>query len=123
MENPKEEKLYTTIFADGSVILQNYWMQFPDGTGKWYWNEEIRGGVVAWTEIPEGGYKTHKWYRLPDWELRDLIIEAEQFHAFEKFNGLDDRILNAYLIDKGFASFESIADEELRSYYNGYECK
>ena len=73
MNNPKVEGNYTTIFKDGSVVLENYWIIFPDGHGKWYWDEDIRGGVVAWSNIPEGGYIRHPFYKLPDWEMDDII--------------------------------------------------
>ena len=73
MENPTKGGYYTTVFYDGSIIHENLWMVFPDGTGKWYWNESDRGNIVAWFPIPEGGYKYHKWYKLPDWELEELL--------------------------------------------------
>lgn len=122
MKNPTIEKNYTTIFADGSIIYENPWLIFPDGTGKWYWNEESRGGVIAWNEIPKGGYKYHKWYRIPDWELRELIMDAEKYAAVEIFNGVNETYLNLYLTEQGLDSYESLADAYLDSYYKDYKC-
>ena len=84
MENPKVEKNYTTIFHDGSVIYENPWLIFPDGHGKWYWDEDIRGGVVAWNEIPEGGYIKHRYYKIPSWELYDLIEDAASYEIINQ---------------------------------------
>ena len=122
MINPVKQGNYTTIFADGSVILENPWLIFPDGHGKWYWNEDARGGIVAWIDIPEGGYKYHKKYVLPDWELRDLAIAANKYEVLEKFDDpLNNKRLNEFLIDQGFVSFEQMVDEEIKNYWCGYE--
>ena len=122
MVNPVKQGNYTTIFADGSVILENPWIVFPDGHGKWYWNEDARGEIVAWIDIPEGGYKYHKKYALPDWELRDLAIAANKYEILEKFDDpLNNKRLNEFLIDQGFISFEQMVDEEIKDYWCGYE--
>ena len=76
MENPTKEGYYTTVFRDGSIIHSNLWMVFPDGHGKWYWNEEARGGIIAWFPIPEGGYNFHNWYKLPDYKLKDAMMDS-----------------------------------------------
>lgn len=121
MENPKVAKNYTTIFRDGSVIHENPWLMFPDGHGKWYWDEEVRSGVVAWTEIPEGGYKYHKFYRLPDWELRELVEQAKRAEAYEMYADDISKILNAYLMKQGFSTYVNMADFEIDTYYKRYK--
>lgn len=127
MENPKVAKNYTTIFRDGSVIHENPWFIFPDGHGKWYWNEEVRGGVVAWTEIPEGGYKYHKFYRLPDWELRELLEAQHLINALDKADAYDFKMYNKaisdYLNGLNCKSFAEAIQNDLNTYYAGYECK
>jgi hypothetical protein len=60
MNNPTKEANYITIFKDGSIIYGNPWLMFEDGHGKWYWNEECRGGVVAWYETEE---ELDKWIK------------------------------------------------------------
>lgn len=126
MTNPTKEANYTTIFADGSVILENPWLIRPDGTGKWYWNEEPRGGVVAWNEIPEGGYKYHKYYKLPDWELRDLVIQSLTLEALSEA-GIDNwewynQAIKDYCDYFHVNSIEELAERDLtEAYYKGYE--
>jgi len=82
MENPTKTGKYTTIFADGSVILENFFM---GNLNKWYWNEEASGGIVAWTNLPEGGYKKHNWYKIPDYELRELVVATAKYEAIEQY--------------------------------------
>ena len=127
MNNPTVEKNYTTVFRDGSIIHENPWIM-PMGKGKWYWNEEARGGVVAWFEIPEGGYKYPKKYLLPSFELRDLLIDANKLDAIDQA-GLTSSMmyyeaLERYLDSQGhYDNFEDLANDQIEGYYKGYEYK
>lgn len=125
MENPKKPRNYTTIFRDGSVINENPWLILPDGHGKWYWDEEMRGGVVAWTEIPEGGYKYHKFYRLPDWELRELLGAQHLISALDNADAYDlkryNKAISDYLDSLNCESFAEVVQNDLDTYYAGYE--
>ena len=122
MENPKAEGNYTTIFKDGTIILSNYWMQFPDGHGKWYWNEDIRGGVIHWFK-PEEEYETHSYYKLPDWELRELVEQAKRAEAYEMYADDVSKILRAYLMKQGFSTYKNMADSEMDTYYKRYKIR
>ena len=128
MENPKAEGNYTTIFADGSVILENHWIDFGDGHGKWYWNETFRGGVIAWNEIPEGGYKYHRRYKIPEWELRELvrsefICEALEQAGVQQWEGYDKAIKD-YCDHYYYSNIDQIVDDEIiNGYYKGFEVK
>ena len=122
MQDPKETGNYTTIFKDGTIILSNYWMQFPDGYGKWYWNEDIRGGVIHWFK-PEEEYETHTYYKLPDWELRELVEQAKRAEAYEMYVDDTNKILNAYLMKKGFSTYTNMADYEIDLYYKRYKIR
>jgi hypothetical protein len=128
MNNPTVEGNYTTIFKDGSIIYENPWMIRKDGTGKWYWNEDVRGGVVAWNKIPEGGYKFHTNYRLPDWELHELVYAQLTLEALEH-GGVDDwewysESIKDYCNSCHADSIEDIVKEELETgYYSGYKMK
>lgn len=122
MENPKAEGNYTTIFKDGTIILSNYWMQFPDGNGKWYWNEDIRGGVIHWFK-PEEEYETHLYYKLPDWELRELIEQAKRAEAYEMYADDVSKMLLAYLMKQGFSTYANMADFEIDTYYKRYKIR
>ena len=122
--NPIAEGEYTTIFADGSIIYYNPWIMFNDGTGKWYWNEECRGGVIHWFK-PEQKYKFHDWYKIPDVELYGLIAAEKMYEACEKY--LDEEDINKakfiYLTDNNCCSFREFVDKELEDYYNSYKIK
>ena len=126
MENPTKEANYTTIFADGSIIYENPWLVFPDGHGKWYWDEETRGGVIAWNEIPKGGYKFHKFYKLPDWELQDLLYAAYHFYALQK-GGVDNWEWYGVSIDdfckaEHINSIDELVEQDLiEGYFAGYQ--
>ena len=127
MENPIKEGNYTTIFADGSVIYENPWLILPNGKGKWYWNEECRGGVVAWNEIPEGGYKFHRWYKLPEEELEELLEAWHLVNALDKAGAYDYEIYNQamrdYLDSMDCETFQEVIRNDLATYYAGYEVK
>lgn len=128
MNNPTKEGNYTTIFRDGSVILENPWLIRPDGNGKWYWNEECRGGVIAWNEIPEGGYNRHKWYKLSEDDLYDLIYSDLTISAL-----MDAGIENEPIYDWAIKIFcnthnvdtiTALVEREMNTgYYSGYEIK
>ncbi len=121
MQNPEVEGNYTTIFKDGSIILNNYWMIFPDdGHGKWYWNEDIRGGVIHWFK-PEEEYETHLYYKLPDWELRELVEQAKRAEAYEMYADDVSKMLRAYLMKQGFSTYANMADFEIDTYYKKYK--
>jgi len=123
MNNPTEEGIYTTIFKDGTIIHYNYWMMFEDGKGKWYWNSTVSGGVIHWFK-PEENYEMHTYYRLPDWELRELIEQAKRAEAYETYADDIDKILQAFLIEQGFSTYEDMANYEMNAgYYKGYEIK
>ena len=125
MENPTKQGNYTTIFRDGSVILENPWLIMQSGKGKWYWDEECRGGVIAWNEIPEGGYKPHKWYKLPEEELRELVLASLTLGALEDA-GVDnwkyyDQAIKDYCSHYYAKSIKELADSEINcGYYSGY---
>lgn len=127
MNNPTKEGMYTTIFADGSVILDNLWLMFQDGHGKWYWNETCRGGVVAWNEIPEGGYKLHKWYQLPEEELKELLEAQHLVNALDKtgaYNyGIYNQAVRYYLDSINCETFQDAIRNDLNTYYSGYIIK
>ena len=120
MENPIKEGNYTTIFKDGSIVLENPWLIKADGKGKWYWDEDIRGGVIHWFK-PTVKYEEHKYYKLPDWELEELIIHAEQYCAMEQFHAVDKKFLDAYLMTQGFPSYKAMAKQQMKTYYDGYK--
>lgn len=121
MKNPTKEGNYTTIFKDGSIIHENPWLIFPDGHGKWYWNEECRGGVVAWNEIPEGGYNFHRWYRLPEDELRELLFAAAISEALTRVDIDYYDAIEDYCSSHKVQSIEELINAEM-AYYSGYEC-
>lgn len=125
MENPKKPGNYTTIFHDGSVIHENLWLMFPNEHGKWYWDEEARGGVVAWTEIPEDGYKFHRWYKLPEEELEELLEARHLVNALDKADAYDLKIynkaINDYLDGLNCESVAEVVQNDLDTYYAGYE--
>ena len=126
MENPTKQGNYTTIFADGSIVYENPWLMFSDGHGKWYWNEKCRGGIVAWNEIPEGGYKFHRWYKLPEHELKELVMSQLTLEALEEagvrnWPGYSTAFKN--YCDHYYAEcIEQMAENEMKDgYYAGYE--
>lgn len=107
LENPTEPGFYTTIFKDGSIIHYNEWINIDTPYhpgGKWYWNEDLRGGVIHWFK-PQEEYIQHKWYKLPDWELRDLIKESLRFEYVnhERLNEIAQKYLDTYY--KGYEIF------------------
>ena len=123
MSNPTEEGTYTTIFKDGTIIHYNYWMMFEDGKGKWYWNSTVNGGVIHWFK-PGEDYIMHKNYKLPDWELREILAASFKYEAIKEFCDKREKIFTSYLIEHGFDSFEKMADNEMNAgYYKGYEIK
>lgn len=113
MKNPTVEKNYTTIFADGSIIHENPWLMFDDGHGKWYWDEEIRGGVIAWNEIPEGGYNYHHEYKIPDWELEGLLKQTIKFQILENKN-----MIQHFTDKEWFEKEQKEYFKEIIKYYN-----
>lgn len=123
MDNPVKEGTYTTIFADGSIILYNQWMMFDNPSlNKWYFNELPRGGVIHWFEPPEDKYKEHKWYKLPDWEVRELLKNALKYEAVDTYASDTELIGNA--IDRytaHYGAINSMVEQELEKYYKGYE--
>ena len=125
MNNPTKEGNYTTIFADGSIVYENPWLMFSDGHGKWYWNEECRGGVVAWNEIPEGGYKFHRWYKIPEDELIELLEAQHLVNALDKADAYNYEIYNKairdYLDSIDCETFSAAIRKDLDTYYAGYE--
>lgn len=127
MENPTKEGNYTTVFRDGSIIHENPWMIFNDGHGKWYWNEEVRGGVVVWFEIPKGGYNFHRFYRLPEWELRELLEAQHLVNALDNADAYNHELYNKamrdYLDGLDCKTFQDVIKNDLNTYYAGYECK
>lgn len=123
MNNPTEEGTYTTIFKDGTIIHYNYWMILDDGKGKWYWDSTVSGGVIHWFK-PEENYIMHKNYKLPDWELRALIERAKHAEAYEKYVDDASKILQAFLMEQGFNTYEDMANYEMNAgYYRAYEVK
>lgn len=122
MEMPKESGLYTTIFKDGSIIHYNAWIMFDDGHGKWYWDSVANGGVVHWFK-PEEDYKFHDFYKLPDWELKELLIINLKYEALNYFKLVDKNAVDAYLIEEGYSSYEAFAENELNTYFKGYLMK
>ena len=125
MDNPTKEGYYTTVFRDGSIIHANLWMVFPDGHKKWYWNEECRGGVIAWNEIPEGGYKFHRWYKLPEEELKELLEARHLVNALDKADAYNYEIYNKairdYLDSINCETFQDAVENDLYTYYSGYK--
>lgn len=123
MDNPTKEGCYTTIFKDGSIIHKNYWMMWEDKPflNKWYFNEYDRGGIIHWFK-PEEEYSFHKWYKLPDSELRDLLEEALRWEALDSFLYTDEDFNAAYKkYTEHYGSFENMVDQEIEKYYKGYE--
>ena len=116
MDNPTVEGNYTTIFKDGSIILENPWLILPDGHGKWYWNEELRGGVIHWFK-PEEPYEVHYWYKLPDWELIDLVKANLKYEALANYLGIEkcSSIYNEY-INTEHKTISELVKEELKNY-------
>ena len=121
MKNPTKQKNYTTIFADGQVILENPWIIDSNGRGKWYWDGTAHGGIVAWNEIPEGGYKPQRFYKLPEWELRDLIKQAFCYESLLRYNEVNIECIKTYLQELGYNSLNDVATHELNAYYYGYK--
>ena len=126
MENPTKGGHYTTVFRDGSIIHENVWMTFEDGSGKWYWNEVDRGGIVNWFPVPNGGYRFHSWYKIPDWQLKELIVDQMRLEAledggvlyWEDYNNAIDSYCSHYYAD----SIEELAENEMNDgYYAGYK--
>lgn len=123
MNNPTEEGIYTTIFKDGTIIHYNYWMMFENGKGKWYWDSTVNGGVIHWFK-PEEDYIIHKNYKLPDWELREILAASFKYEAIKEFCPNREEIFKSYLADNNLKNFEEMADKEMDAgYYKGYEIK
>lgn len=122
MNNPTKAGLYTTIFKDGSIIHYNEWMMFDDGHGKWYWNSTANGGVIHWFK-PSEDYQFHDFYKIPDWELKELLISGLKYEAMNYFKLINKDALNAYLIEEGYPSYEAFAQDELNTYFKGYIMK
>ena len=122
MVNPTKDGFYTTIFKDGSIIHYNQWMTFEDGHGKWYWNSTANGGVIHWFE-PEEKYEFHDFYKLPDWELKELLISGLKYEALSYYKLVNKDALDAFLIAEGFPNYEDFAKNELNTYYKGYLMK
>ncbi len=125
MRSPIKEGNYTTIFADGSIVYENPWLMFSDGHGKWYWNEECRGGVVAWNEIPEGGYNFHRWYKLSEEELKELLEARHLINALDEASAYNYEIYNKamrdYLDGIDCETFQDAIKNDLNTYYKGFE--
>lgn len=121
MDNPMIEGNYTTIFKDGSIILENPWLMFPDGHGKWYWNEYARGGVIHWFK-PEEPYKVHCQYELPDWELIDLVEASIKYAILTDHINLETRmsLFNDYLKNTKYNDISEVINDELK-YYEKYK--
>lgn len=122
MNNPTEPGFYTTIFKDGSIIHYNEWMMFDDGHGKWYWNSTANGGIIHWFK-PSEDYQFHNFYKIPDWELREILNLALKYEALNFYNLVNKNALDSYLIKEGFPSYEEFVDNELDTYYKGYIAK
>ena len=122
MSNPTKAGLYTTIFKDGTIIHYNEWIVLENGKGKWYWDNTILGGVLYWFE-PKEKYEFHNFFKLPDWELREILDSALKYEALNFYNLVDKQALDSYLIEEGFASYDDFVENELKTYYEGYREK
>lgn len=123
MNNPTEPGVYTTIFKDGSIVLYNEWLTFENPElNKWYFNETERGGVIHWFK-PECKYNHRKYYKIPDFILRDFIkgtMHAEACYL-EFGNIAFDKALNSFLEREHFKNFDEAAQRELDIYWKDYK--